>query len=86
MKPITLTITEAQYQNIADLIAAGGKSPATGLDGMVRAVDALRGLAEAVQASEKAKAEAADKADALARTKENVMKYAVKTEPKEDAA
>ena len=48
---ITLKLTEQQMTQLAELVAAGGKSPATGANGIMAAAQCLQMLQEAVNAA-----------------------------------
>jgi hypothetical protein len=52
MKTFTLTLTEQQLAQISGLVAAAGKSPHTGAEGILAAADALKVLQEAVDKAE----------------------------------
>lgn len=52
MKTFTLTLTESQLAQISGLVAAAGKSPHTGAEGILAAAEALKVLQEAVNAAE----------------------------------
>jgi hypothetical protein len=58
MKTFTLTLTEDQLAQISGLVAAAGKSPHTGAEGIIAAADALKVLQEAVDRAEAEQAEA----------------------------
>lgn len=51
MKEFTLKITESQLAQISGLVAAAGKAPHTGAEGILAAAEALRWLQEAVDAA-----------------------------------
>lgn len=67
MKTFTLTLTEDQLAQISGLVAAAGKSPHTGAEGIMAAAEALKALQEAV-----------DKAEADTAAEDNVIELPAK--------